>query len=245
MSATIDTFRKVRILIIAANATTSPVTTLPIGFWWAELTHAYWLFTEAGYAIDIVSPQGGDLVPDILSDPDDPSGYSAGDLISLGFKNSEEHAAQLKATRSVADTDLDDYDAIFVAGGASPMVTMIDDSNLHAFLARAYESGKILAVVCHGTCVLLKTRLSNGDLLVKGKTWTGFANSEEQFADNFVGKRIQPFWIEDEARKIADTNFIVNAMFKPFAVRDGNLITGQQQYSGSVTAQLVIDTLGR
>ena len=38
--------------------------------------------------------------------------------------------------------------------------------------------------------------------LVKAKTWTGFANSEEQFADNFVGQRIQPFWIEDEARKI-------------------------------------------
>lgn len=44
---------------------------------------------------------------------------------------------------------------------------------------------------------------------MKGKTWTGLANSEEQFADNFVGKRIQPFWIEDEARKISGTNFVV------------------------------------
>ena len=245
MSVTIDTFRKIRILMIAANPTTSPVTGLPIGFWWAELTHAYWLFAEAGYAIDVVSPEGGDLVPDILSDPDDPSGYSAGDLISLGFKNSKEHAALLKGTRSIADVGFDDYDAVFVAGGASPMITMIDDDKLHAFLAKVYEAGKILAVVCHGTCVLLKTRLSNGDLLVKGKTWTGFANSEEQFADSFVGKRIQPFWIEDEAQKIADTNFIVNAMFKPFAVRDENLITGQQQYSGSVTAQLVVEALGR
>ena len=35
----------------------------------------------------------------------------------------------------------------------------------------------------------LKTRLSNGDLLVKGKTWTGFANVEEAFADNFVGQK--------------------------------------------------------
>lgn len=245
MSEAIDRFRKVRILMIAANPTTSPVTGLPIGFWWAELTHAYWLFSEAGYTIDIVSPHGGDLVPDILSDPEDPSGYSAGDLISLGFKNSPKHAAQLKGTRSIADISLDDYDSVFVAGGASPMITMIDDSDLHAFLARAYEAGRILAVVCHGTCVLLKTRLSNGSLLVKGKTWTGFANSEEQYADSFVGKRVQPFWIEDEARKIADTNFIVNAMFKPFAVRDGNLITGQQQYSGTVTAQLVVETLGR
>lgn len=77
-----------------------------------------------------------------------------------------------------------------------------------------------------------------------GKTWTGFANSEEQFADNFVGMKIQPFWIEEEAKKIPNTNFIVNGMFKPFAVRDGRLITDQQQYSGGAAAKLVIEALG-
>jgi putative intracellular protease/amidase len=60
-----------------------------------------------------------------------------------------------------------------------------------------------------------------------------------------VGQKIQPFWIEDEAGKIAGTNFVVNGMFKPFAIRDGNLITGQQQYSGAAAAQLVIEALGR
>jgi putative intracellular protease/amidase len=80
---------------------------------------------------------------------------------------------------------------------------------------------------------------------VKGKTWTGFANSEEAFADAWVGKKIQPFWIEAEARKIEGTNFIVNSMFKAFAVRDGNLITGQQQFSGAAAAKLVVDALGQ
>lgn len=90
-----------------------------------------------------------------------------------------------------------------------------------------------------------RAMLSNGDLLVKGKTWTGFANSEEQFAENWVGQRIQPFWIEEEARKIDGTNFVVNSMFKAFAVREGNLITGQQQFSGAAAAELVVQTLGR
>ena len=49
-----------------------------------------------------------------------------------------------------------------------------------------------------------------------------------------AGLKIQPFWIEDEARKLESTNFIVSGRFKPHAVRDGNLITGQQQYSGRV-----------
>lgn len=245
MTAAIDTYGKKKVLMIAADPGISPTTGWPIGFWWAELTHPYWTLTEAGYEVDIVSPRGGDLQTDSFSDPEDASGYSAHDIVSLGFKKSEKHAALLKGTKSIAEVDPTAYDAIFLAGGQSPMVTMIDDTALHAFVARTYEAGKIVAVVCHATCILLKTRLANGDLLVKGKTWTGFANSEEAYADAFVGQKIQPFWIEEEAKKIEDTNFVVNAMFKPFAVRDGNLITGQQQYSGAAAADLVVQTLGR
>ncbi|MBO6601808.1 MAG: type 1 glutamine amidotransferase domain-containing protein [Roseicyclus sp.] len=245
MSASIDTFGTKRILMIVANPGTSPTTGWPVGFWWAELTHPFWTFTEAGYEVEIVSPKGGDLMADGFSDPEDESQYSAHDILSLGFKASPAHSARLQATRSIADVSVDDYDAIFIAGGQSPMVTMIDDTDLHGFVARAYEAGKIVSIVCHGTCILLKTRLSNGDLLVKGKTWTGFADAEEAFADAFVGQKIQPFWIEEEARKMEDTNFVVHSMFKPFAIRDGNLITGQQQFSGAAAAELVVATLGR
>lgn len=245
MTAAIDIHSKKKVLIIAANPGVSSTTGWPIGFWWAELTHPYWAFTDAGYEVEIVSPKGGDLQADSFSDPEDASGYSAHDLISLGFKKSAKHAALLGNTKPIAKVDPTAYDAVFLAGGQSPMVTMIDDGALHAFVARAYEAGRIVAIVCHGTCVLLKTHLSNGDLLVKGKTWTGFADSEEKFADNFVGKKIQPFWIEAEARKLPDTNFVVSSMFKAFAVRDGNLITGQQQFSGGAAADLVVQTLGR
>jgi putative intracellular protease/amidase len=92
--------------------------------------------------------------------------------------------------------------------------------------------------------VLLKTRLAGGGLLVEGKTWTGFADSEERVADDAAGQKIQPFWIEDEAKKLDNTNFIVSGRFKPHAVRDGNLITGQQQFSGREAARLMIEALG-
>jgi putative intracellular protease/amidase len=108
----------------------------------------------------------------------------------------------------------------------------------------AYEAGKIAAVICHATCVLLKTRLTDGRLLVDGKTWTGFGNSEERYADGFAGQKIQLFWIEDEARKLENTNFIINSRFKPHAARDGTLITGQQQYSGAAAAHLIVQALG-
>jgi putative intracellular protease/amidase len=124
------------------------------------------------------------------------------------------------------------------------MYTFYDNERVHKLVGDFYEAGKPTAVICHATCVLLKARLSNGRLLVDGKTWTGFADSEEKFADEYVGRRIQPFWIEEEARKIPATNFIVNGRFKSHAVRDGNLITGQQQYSGAAAARLLIDALG-
>ena len=60
-----------------------------------------------------------------------------------------------------------------------------------------------------------------------------------------MGQTIQPFRIEDEARNLPDTNFIVHGRFRPHAVRHGLLITGQQQYSGAAAARLVIEALGR
>ena len=123
------------------------------------------------------------------------------------------------------------------------MYTYYNDARVHSLAAAFHQAGKITAVLCHATCILLKTKV-DGKLLVEGRTWTGFANSEEQFADEFVGKRIQPFWIEEEARKIKGTNFIVDGRFKAHAVRDGNLITGQQQFSGGAVARRVVEALG-
>jgi putative intracellular protease/amidase len=237
--------RRKRVLLIAANPAVSATTGWPIGFWWAELTHPYWEFVEAGYDVEIRSPKGGALQADGFSDPEDPSGYSAHDIVSLGFKKSPKHMALITDTKSVEDVKIADYDAVFVTGGQSPMYTFRGNPALQRVVASFHEAGKITALVCHATCLLLETRLADGELLVKGKTWTGFANSEERYADDFVGKRIQPFWIEDEARKIEGTNFIVEQTFREFAVRDGLLVTGQQQFSGAAAARLVIEALGR
>lgn len=247
MSAAIDMLnpdKPKRILMIAANPAVSPVTGWPVGVWASEVTHPYYEFTEHGYAVTIVSPQGGRLEIDSWSDPRDESGYSAHDLISLGFLSSPRHAPLLDNTPRLESVNAADYDALFVCGGQAPMVTFMHDERLHQFIAGFYEAGKVVGVICHGTCVLLKVQLSDGKLLVDGKTWCGFANSEEDYADAFVGRRIQPFRIEEEAKKLSTTNFIVNSRFKPFAVRDGRLITGQQQYSAAAAARLVIEALG-
>jgi putative intracellular protease/amidase len=245
-SASIDVSnpdRPKRVAIIASNPSVSSQTGWPIGFWWTELTHPYWEFTEHGYKVDIYSPDGGKLQGDGLSDPRDKDKLMADDLISLGFICSPEHLVLVENSKPIGQLKGNDYDAVLFIGGEGPMYTFYNDDRVHQLAAEFYKAGKITGVLCHGTCLLLKAKV-DGKLLVTGKTWTGFANSEEKYADEFIGKRMQPFWIEDEAKKLPDTNFIVSGRFKSHVVRDVNLITGQQQYSGTAVARLMIEALG-
>lgn len=234
---------KGKVLLIASNPSVSKQTGWPIGVWYAELAHPYWVFSEAGYTVEIASPDGGEIRFDGFSDPEDASKYAAFDYVSLGFKKDESKMAMTKNTLKLSAINPDDYKAVFVCGGQGPMYTFIDNAELHSFFTKFYQSGKPAAAICHGTCILLRAKLPNGKYLVEGKKWTGFASSEEQYADNYVGMKIQPFRIEDEARKMPNSRFVTGAPFSAFAVRDGNLITGQQQNSGEAAARLVVQAL--
>ncbi|MEM9720730.1 MAG: type 1 glutamine amidotransferase domain-containing protein [Bacteroidota bacterium] len=232
-----------KVLMVAANPAVSGQTGWPIGFWAAELTHPYLEFSQAGYEIDIVSLEGGKLEFDAYSDPRHESGYSAHDIISMGFIHTAPLLAKLEDTPKLEALNPDTYDVLFLVGGQSPMYTFRGNQALMDFVARFYEKGKVTVSVCHSTCILLDTKLSDGSYLVAGKKWTGFANSEEEVADAAMGKRIQPFWIETEARKMEGTDFQVKSAFTAYAIQDGNLVTGQQQNSGGVAAQLAIELL--
>jgi putative intracellular protease/amidase len=161
----------------------------------------------------------------------------------MGFVNTPELMALLENTPALADLDLDDYDAIMVAGGLSPMWTYRDSEPLMDALRRFYESERPTAIYCHGTAALADLKLSDGSYLVSGRTVTGFPNREEDYSDQFVGQQVMPWRIEDVLRE-RGANYIQGGLFKAFAVRDGQLMTGQQQYSGRKVAQMVIEALG-
>jgi putative intracellular protease/amidase len=232
-----------KILIVIANPSTSPTLGIPVGFWGAELTHAWHVFNEAGYDVTIASPDGGKCELDAWSDPRDESKYSFGDLITMGFLNTPEYMDLIERTPALTDLKYDDYDALVVVGSQSPMFTFRDHDELKNALRTFYEAGKVTSALCHGTAALIDVTLSDGSYLVAGKTMTGFANVEEEFADEWVGRQVMPWHIEDAAAE-RGANYIQGGRFKPFAVRDGRLITGQQQYSGAEVTRLVIEAVG-
>lgn len=240
-----------RVALVVANPAVSTTTGWPVGFWWSELTHPWYTFTERGYEVELFSPDGGACRADAMSDPRDPSGYSASDLISMGFIATPALARLVESTRPVSDIDPSRFDALVVAGGQAPMFTFERATGLHRVFSAFYEGGKVAAALCHGAAVLRYATLSTGEPLVRGRTVTGFANVEEDFADQAVwsmnllprDRHVMPWRIED-ALKGLGANFIQAGLWRSFAVRDGSLITGQQNFSGAETAELVIEAVG-
>ena len=247
----VNSSHRKRVAIVISNPAVSTTTGWPVGFWWSELTHPYFRFTEGGYEVEVFSPKGGKCEPDAMSDPRDPSGYSSSDLISMGFIATPKLAASVENTKQVSDIDVNRFDGIVVAGGQGPMFTHEGATDLHKKFVEFYEAGKVACALCHGVSILRYVRLSNGEPLAKGKTVTGFANVEEDFADQAVwsmnllsrDKHVMPWRIEDEMRKIG-ANYVQAGLWCGFAIRDGNLITGQQNFSGSETAEFVVKALG-
>jgi putative intracellular protease/amidase len=239
------------VAIVLSNPAISSTTGGPVGFWWSELTHPWHAFAEAGYESEVFSYAGGTCAADPMSDPRDPSGYSASDLISMGFIHTPECARLIEDTRPVSAIDIDRFDAILVAGGQAPMETMQHAHDLHALFARFHAVGKVAACLCHGSSILRFATAADGTPLAKGKTVTGFANVEEDFADEAVwqynilprGTHLMPWRIEDALNRLG-ANYVQAGLWRSFAVRDGNLVTGQQNFSGAETARLIIAALG-
>lgn len=148
-----------RVAIVIANPAISTTTGWPVGFWWSELTHSYYKFAEEGYEVAVFSPEGGKCEADAMSDPRDPSGYSATDLITMGFISTPKLAALVDETKKVSEIDLVSFDAIVVAGGQAPMINFDRAKSLQRKFVEFYEAGKIACALCHGVALLRYTKL--------------------------------------------------------------------------------------
>jgi putative intracellular protease/amidase len=221
---------KKKVLMVVSNPAVSTTTGWPVGFWAAELTHAYKLFTDNGYDITIASPKGGKVEIDALSDSRDSSGYSKDDTISLKFLQDKSFMNLLENTKKVIDFSSGDFDAIVVVVGQGPMFTFKQQTDLQNKFLEFYNKGKIYAASCHETSLQLYLEDKDGNPLIQGKNMTGFTDEDEDFSDKYVGKKAMPFRIEDEAKK-PGAEFKKTNAFEPFAIKDGNLITGQREHS--------------
>lgn len=222
-----------RVLIVVSGHGLDGGKTRP-GFEMDELSQAYLIFLDNGLSVDIASPAGGVVVADEF-DPDKP--YNQRFMADAGAR------AKLDNTRSLASSREESYQAVFIIGGKGAMFDLPVDTDLKAILSATYEAGGVVSAVCHGPAALMNVPLTNGTSLLNGRAVTGFSNEEEAL----FGKRWAPAFpilLEDGLRG-AGGKFSEAPMMLSHVVSDARVVTGQNPYSTSDTAEAVLKAMGR
>lgn len=204
------------------------------GFWLEELAAPYYVMKDAGAEIVLASPKGGQ--PPL--DPKSSQPESQTDA-TRRFEKDADANNQLANTVKLADIQTSDFDAVFYPGGHGPLWDLVDDKDSIAIIESFVLANKPVAAVCHAPAVLLNVKTIGDDPWIKGKTVTGFSNSEE----DAVGlSAIVPFLLED-ALKQRGAHFKKGDDWASFVVTDGILITGQNPASSEATATALLKQL--
>src|SRR5271156_891070 len=203
------------------------------GFWLEEFAAPYFVFRDAGVQLTLASPKVGQQPVDPKTD--DPENQTPA---MTRFK--QDHAAQkaLSQTVELADIKSEDYDTVFYVGGHGPMWDLAESPVSIALLESFYNSGKVIALVCHSPGVLRHVTYK-GEPLVKGKHVTGFTNGEEE---EVKLTHVVPFLVEDELMRLGAI-FEKGVDWQPFHVVDGRLIAGQNPASSTGAAQALLTFL--
>ena len=203
------------------------------GFWLEEFAAPYYAFLDAGANITIVSPAGGQPPLDPSSDTED-----AQTKDTKRFKKDSAAQEQLATTKKLAEVNADDFDAVFYPGGHGPLWDLAVDKNSIALIESFIAQDKPIAFVCHSPAALKNVKI-DGEYLVKGKTVTGFSNTEEEA----VGlSDVVPYLLEDALQANGGT-YQKGADWASFVVEDGLLITGQNPASSEDTAKHLLKRL--
>ena len=203
------------------------------GFWLEEFAAPYYAFIDAGVNVTLASPAGGQPPLDPSSDTEDKQTKD-----TKRFKEDSDAQKHLANTEKLADMNAEDFDSVFYPGGHGPLWDLAVDKNSINLIETFVKQDKPVAFVCHSPAALKNVKI-DGEYLVKGKTVTGFTNSEE----DAVGLTdVVPFLVED-ALKANGGNYEKAADWESFVVEDGLLITGQNPASSEEAAKRLITKL--
>lgn len=198
------------------------------GFHLGEAAHPWKELTDAGIQVEVASIAGGAAPIDGRKD-DDP--------IQQEFLA----AVDLANTRKLSEVSAADYDAVVFVGGHGTMWDFPNNDTVSALGRDVYESGGVVAAVCHGPAALVGMTLPDGTPLVEGKTLAAFTNAEEE-AVGLTGT--VPFLLQTELENLGATHTSSDNFTEHVEVSE-RLVTGQNPASatrlGAEVARLLND----
>ena len=211
----------------------------PTGNFLSEAYEPYLALKRAGYAIVVATPDG--LEPSIDPESLDAKYWSAHPEhlnAARELFRSPAFAAPLTLANALASHA--EFQGMLVPGGQGLMVDLLDDPRVHALLQRFAASDRPLGMVCHAPALL--TRVPNSPTL-RGRQVTSVSGFEEFYIETFVmGGNAQVRDIGDqlEASGYEHTNAFAG---RSHAMRDCNLVTSQNPFSGSAFNELYLAAL--
>jgi len=217
----------------------------PTGYFLSELIHPLEAILAAGYEVTFASPGGA------------PPTLDQDSLHPLYWSGTEERARALRRVRQsvklhtpqpLKEVEPRRYVGVFLPGGHAPMVDLAHDPYLARLLRAFHAAGKPTAVLCHAPAALLSALPERDGTRepwpYRGYRMALFTSFEEGFSESlFLGGEV-PYYIDEELAKAgAEVSSCVNPFDLAHALRDRELITGQNPYSAHDLAQLFLNAL--
>ena len=204
------------------------------GFWLEEFAAPYYVLSDAGAAITLASPKGGQPPLDPTSDAPDAQTDD-----TRRFKGDAVAREALAETIKLSDVDLAGFDAVFYPGGHGPLWDLAEDPDSIHLIENFAQAGKPIAAVCHAPAIFRHTKSTNGKPLVSGRNVTGFTNTEEAAAGLTA---VVPFLVEDMLVSNGGV-YSKGADWASHVVVDGKLVTGQNPASSKEAALALVKLL--
>lgn len=224
-----------RILMIVTSNARMGDTGQPTGLWAEELAVPYYALADAGVEVTLASPAGGPAP----IDPGSIKPVGQNDPVVERFLADTLLQARIAATPKASEFDGAAFDAVFFPGGHGTMWDLPVDAGVTRAVERAFAARKLIASVCHGAAGLVTAKRPDGHSIVKDLRVNSFTDAEEKA----VGlEKVVPFLLETRLRELGG-RFEGTGNWQPFALRDGQLITGQNPQSSHLVAQSLLAAL--
>lgn len=224
-----------RILMIVTSNARMGDTGKPTGLWAEELAVPYYALVDAGVTVTLASPAGGPTPVD----PGSVKPVGQNDPVVERFLADAALQAHLATLPKAADFDGAAFDAVFFPGGHGTMWDLPVDAGVTQAVERAFAAKKLIASVCHGAAGLVTAKRPDGQSIVQGLRVNSFTDAEERA----VGlEQVVPFMLETRLRELGAL-FEGAANWQAFAIRDGQLITGQNPQSSHLVATTLLQAL--
>ncbi|MEI9929510.1 MAG: DJ-1/PfpI family protein [Rhizomicrobium sp.] len=158
--------------------------------------------------------------------------------MSKGFLSDKALVTKLETTLKLRDVDLSGYDAVHVAGGRGATFDLYPNNDVAKALEYFWAKDKVVGAICHGAIAL-----GNIPERIRGRRTTGYTLEGDKELQRMFGSSFLIPHFPQTVLEEAGSVYSQVAPNDPYVIRDGKLVTGQNQQSASEYALVLLHAM--